>query len=539
MGGLTLARGIGLGAAVIVTTGAAVPTAAATRITPYLEVQQVLLADLGGSGDTLTYTALAAGIDGSVQTRRVQATINYRYERRIPWNDNLGDQNIHTGLARGSYQLVPNVLTLEAGAIATRTRTDIRGAAPVFLVGNVDNVTQVYGGYVGPTLNTHAGALQLGASYQLGYVRADSDRNILLPVGQPRLDSYDDATSHNLTASVGMPTSAGLPFGWTVSGQYQREDAGQLDQRFELKNVRGDVTVPVSPTLALTGGVGYEDIQQGQRPPVRDANGIPVISRKGRYVTDKTSPRLLAYDQSGLIYDAGVIWKPNRRTTLIAKAGHRYGGFTATGSLEWRMSEKSGLQIVVYDGIQSFGRLLTQNLSSLPTDFVLPQNPLIDNLGGCVFGTTPGTGGCLNDAFQSLNTSNFRNRGVTGLYTLVNGRWTFGLGGGYSQRKYFSPVQAGLFTLDGVKDDSWVVQANAARQLTASSGISAALFAQWYKSGIAGADSVSATGATAAYYHTFGQRLSAQASAGIYTYDQEILDNSVSGQLLLGMRYQF
>src|SRR5205085_7042072 len=37
----------------------------------YLEVTQVLSADLGHGGDTLTYTSVAAGVDGIVQTRRV------------------------------------------------------------------------------------------------------------------------------------------------------------------------------------------------------------------------------------------------------------------------------------------------------------------------------------------------------------------------------------------------------------------------------------------------------------------------------------
>ncbi|MDB5717950.1 MAG: hypothetical protein JWM38_1377 [Sphingomonas bacterium] len=524
--------------AIAIGTGAA-SASAETRITPYLEVQQVLDADLGGNGgDVLTYTALAAGVNASVSGDRVQATATYRYERRIPWNDNLEDANIHSGLARASVQVVPQLLTIEGGAIATRVRSDIRGAAPVFLTGDNANVTQVYGGYIGPSLATRVGDLQVGANYQLGYVRADSSNNILLAPGQPRLDTFDDATSHNLNASVAMPVG-NLPFGWTVSGGYSREDTGQLDQRYDGKYARLDLVLPVAATLALTAGVGYEDIEASQRAPLRDPFGVPLIGSDGRYRTDPSSPRLLSYDSDGLIYDAGVIWRPNRRTTLTARAGHRYGGTTVTGSLDWRMSQNSGLQVVVYDGIESVGRLLTRNLNALPTGFELPRNPLLDPGGGCVFGTTPGTGGCLNDVFQSLNTANFRNRGVSALYTLGRGPWTFGLGGGYTQRKYFAPIQPAFFSLDGIKDESWTVQANAARPLSASSGVNAALFADWYKSGIDGGIDVSSTGATGSYYHMFGQRLSAQASLGVYTFDQDGFESDLRGQLLLGMRYQF
>jgi hypothetical protein len=532
---INLARTVTLSSAAI---AAAAPSPAAKSVIPYIEVQQGALVDLNGDGDVLTYTALAAGVDASINTPRAQGTISYRYERRFPWNDNTADQSIHNGLARGSLQLVPKVLTLDGGAIATRTRTDIRGSAPTFFFGDNDNITQIYGGYVGPTLTTRVGPLDVGADYRFGYVRAQSNANFLLAPGQPRLDTFDDATSHTVDASVGMP-SGRLPFGWKVIGGYTREDAGQLDQRFAAKLARGEIVVPVSPTLALTAGVGYEDLESSERAPLRDANGVPVVNRRGRYVTDKSSPRLLSYDQEGLIYDAGVIWRPNRRTTLIARVGHRYGGFTAIGSLDWRMTRNSGLQVNVYDGIESFGRSLTRGLNDIPTGFVLQRNPLIDNISGCIFGTTPGTGGCLDNAFQSLTTANFRSRGVNVLYTLEQGRWTYGFGGSYNNRKYLAPVQGNLFTLNGVRDESWQLQGNASRVLNARSTVNGALFANWYKSGIAGSSDVSSLGATASYYHTFGRRLSGQASAGVYTYDSANFDAQAAAQLLFGLRYQF
>ena len=540
MGAITLVRrmGMGVGLAAAFAAGPAPAAQSTTRITPYIEVQQVLDADLNGGGETLTYTQVSAGVDASISSKRVTATINYRYDRRIPWNHHLNNENVHTGLARASVVAIPNTLTVEAGAIATRARSDIRGAAPVFFTGDNSNVSQVYGFEAGPSLTTHAGPVEIGANYRLGYVKVDETSGVALPTGQPRIGTLDSAVSHDATASVGMP-SGDLPFGWTVSGGYSRETTHQLSQRFEQKYVRGDVVVPVAPTLALTGGVGYEAIKISQRAILRDAAGAPVLDSHGRYKSDKSTPRLLAYDQTGLIYDGGVIWKPNRHTTLVARAGHRYGGTTFTGQLDWRTGKRSGLQVSVYDGIESVGRLLTQNLNSLPTTFELQRNPLLDTVGGCVFGTTPGTGGCLNDAFQSLNGANFRNRGVTALYSVGRGPWTFGVGGGYARRKYIAPVQGNFFTVNGLKDESWIVQGNAARQLSPNSGINGAIFADWYKSGIAGANDVSSVGGTASYYHTFGRRLTGTASAGIYSYDQSGIDNVVSGQLLLGVRYEF
>src|SRR3546814_1275787 len=86
-----------------------------------------------------------------------------------------------------------------------------------------------------------------------------------------------------------------------------------LDQRFEDEWARLDATLPVSPTLALIGGVGYEKIEISQRSPLLDGNGVPVISSSGRYVTDEGSPRQLIYDFDDIIWDVGVLWRPSHR----------------------------------------------------------------------------------------------------------------------------------------------------------------------------------------------------------------------------------
>jgi hypothetical protein len=213
------------------------PAVARTEVSPYLELGQVLVADLKGPDDeVLTYSQVAAGIDAQIAGPRAQLQLNYRYERRIAWDDNVADDDIHTGIARGAYQVVPNLLTVEAGALAQRARTDIRGDAPGILEGNIDNVSQVYSVYAGPTLATQAGPLDIGAAYRVGYTKAEAGNFVAAP-GQPRLDKFDDSVTQLATASVGMDASE-LPVGWTIQGAYERTDAGQLDQRFEQKGVQ-------------------------------------------------------------------------------------------------------------------------------------------------------------------------------------------------------------------------------------------------------------------------------------------------------------
>jgi hypothetical protein len=95
-----------------------------TRITPYIEVQQVLTADFSG-GDVLTYTGVGGGVDASVATRRVQATISYNYQRRFGWSGDLKDHDVHSGLAAVHVEAVPGLLSFDAGAMAARSHADI------------------------------------------------------------------------------------------------------------------------------------------------------------------------------------------------------------------------------------------------------------------------------------------------------------------------------------------------------------------------------------------------------------------------------
>ncbi len=513
---------------------AATPAHAKHDVAPYLEVQQVLDADLNG-GETFTYTAVAAGIDASVSSKRVEAQVSYRYERRIAWGGNdVGDDDIHTGLARLDYHLTPDV-TLEAGGIAARARTDIRGATPLFLTGNDSNVSQIYGFYAGPSFARQFGSLDVTAAYRFGYVNVDNGiDDIVIGAGQPVLDSYSSSTSHEFDASVGMRVGT-LPFAWTVSGGLMRENVNRLSQRYDARFIRGDVTLPISYTLALTAGVGYENIEISQRDFRRNPDGTPALTGNGRLIAD--GPRLLAYDTDGLIYDAGVIWRPNHRTSLEAHVGKRYGETFVTATLEYRVNEYLGVQAGVYNSVQSFGRQLTNRVATLPTAFRNPINPLVGNLDSCVFGDTPGSGGCL-DALQSVNTSNYRSRGAYALVSGGRGRWRYGVGASYDQRKYLAPSSATFFSLDGVKDDSFTAEATLTRDLSATASIQGALYGQRYDSGIDNTPATTSLGATATYSKAFSNHLSGQAALGVYNTEQDGFSDTV-GTALIGLRYQF
>jgi hypothetical protein len=508
------------------------------EITPYIEAAQVLSAELSPGNEITTYTSLAAGVDASVNGRNNTAALSLRYERRIGWEDDAPDGDVVTGIARASVGLVPQVLTLEAGAFAARSRVDGNGSAITGPI--VDNlgVANIYAAYGGPTLHTNAGALEIEAQYMLGYARIDEPDALVTAPGADPVDIFDDSVTHNATVRVGSRPNRLLPVGVGVGAGWYREDISNLDQRVEDRWVRGDVTVPLGPTFALVGGVGYEDVEVSSRDALRDGLGVPVIGPDGRLVTDPSSPRVLAYDVEGLIWDVGVLWRPSRRTSLEAHVGRRYGSTTYYGTLSYAPSSRSSLNIAVYDNVAGFGGMVTRVLDQLPTDFIASRNPLTGDLGACVASLESGS--CLGGALGAIRSSTFRSRGVAGSFAVSTGRTSFGIGAGYDRRKFIAADGTVLEATNGQMDESIWAMAYLNGRIDARSSYSASAYANWFQSGFDLAGDTTGFGASAAYHRELVRRLTATAAVSIDTVSrEELVDDIWTAAALLGLRYSF
>lgn len=524
-------------------TGALCATPAAAErhkkrvdISPYIEIGQVVTADVQND-DVLTYTTVAAGLDTSIHTRRAEVQISYRYEHRFSESGTLTDSDVHTGLARANVHLLP-MLSVEGGAIATRARADVRGAAPGILAGNTPNISQIYSVYAGPTFGTDVGLFGVSGSYRYGFTKVEAPSATGVDPSQPRLDVFDKSQNQVAQASVNLRSGTLLPVGITVSGAWERDDASQLSQRYDGKYGRADVLWPVLPTLALTAGVGYENIKITQREAVRDASGQPVVDSRGRFQEDLTVPPRLAYSFDGIYYDAGVVWKPSPRTNLEAHIGRRYGSWSYTGTFSYAPTRNVAVAVNVYDGVTTFGRQLRNGLSSVPTSFQTNGSAIGPDYNGCTFGADGGAGGCLNDVFQSISTAAFRARGVNGVATLSRGRTSFGVGAGYANRKFLAPSGGALFSVDGVTDESYYLQLFASQALDSRTVLQGNLSANYYDSGIAGAKGVFGVGGNVSLGRSFG-RLSAQASVGAYSFGLSGAQAVIAVDASLGARYQF
>jgi hypothetical protein len=510
------------------------------EIAPYIEADQVLTAELQPGSDVVTYTDVAAGVDASIVGHYSAASASVRYEYHFGETGGAVDGDTLSGLARVSYAVVPHAVSIEAGAMAAQSTVNSSGGSFTGTFSrNESTSSQIFSGYIGPSVETQVGDLQIEGHYRFGYTKVEEpDAVVVGTTGVVPVDLADESTTHNAQARVGIRPYTVLPIGFGVGGMWNEQNVSNLDQRVRDRNVRGDVTVPVSPTFAFAGGVGYEDVEVSSRDALRDSAGNPVIGSDGRYVTDKSAPRRIAYQTDGLIWDVGVLWRPSKRTSLEAYVGERYDSTTYYGSFAYAPNSRESVNVSVYDGITTFGGVIGDRLAGLPAEFTAVRNALSGDIGGCVSSLEGGA--CFGGALGSLESAAFRSRGFSASYAVRLGRTTAGVGIGYDRRKFIAAPGTVLASADGVVDETWWGSAYLSRELDARSSIHFSATETWLDSGFAASGGRAfAYSATLAYYRHLIAGLSGTAAVGIDGITQQTLPDIVSASALLGLRYGF
>ena len=505
-------------------------------IQPYIEVSQILSAELSPGDDVLTFTTIAVGVDINVQGRNSGAAVSLRYERNIGYDDNSVDADTISGVARGTLALVPNALSFEAGALASRTRVDAGGGTTANPLVREDAESRFYSFYAGPSLNTRAGDVDVQGVARIGYSRFENDSVLTDAQGDP-VDVFDDSVTYQGQVRAGFRPDTVLPVvGLAVTAGGFQEDISNLDQRVRDLFVRADVTVPVSPTLALVGGIGYENVEISSRDALRDANGDPVIGTDGRFVTDPSSPRIVAFDVDGLLWDVGVMWRPSSRTSLEARVGERYDSTTYYGTFTYVPNQRSAFALAAYDGVTGLGGQLNNSLAGLSSDFEAIRNPVTGDFGGLVNGTE---GQAIIGGPGSVRSAAFRGRGVRASYQRQMGRTTAALGAGYDRRTYIAAAGTVLAPLDGLTDESYYVIGGVTRQIGQSASLTTNAYINWFDSASDGGD-VTAFGGSAAYNQSLTRRLTARAALAIDYFDSEFsAEDFAYATALVGLRYDF
>lgn len=535
-GAQEMAEQAGGGGAAAVTGGGEQPNARRIIIAPYIEAGQTFYAGIKPAEEVLTYSSIAAGVDATINGRNTQGTVSLRYEHQIGWG-RQNNADVLSGVARMSTQIVPGTLQIDYGAFADRAYIASNGAALPDAPVAGHSLSQIWSVFAGPTLNTHVGDVDVLAHYRFGFTQEGA------PVGDSSVaqanapDSFARAQVHDAGAMVGFKPGTLLPIGLAAEGGYYHEDISLLGQHVDNAHVRGIVTVPVTPTLQVVGAAGAEHVKVSSYNAVVDASGNPVLDGQGHYISDNSSPRIVAYDTSGLIWDVGVVWRPSPRTALDMHYGRRYGGYGAWGSFAWTPNNRNAVNVSVYDNLVGFGGDLTGALAGAPTAFAAIRDPISGNLSSCV-ATTQG-GGCIASVLGSVNGLVYRDRGVTAQYSHNFGRIQSGLAAGYDNREYIAGASTVLGAYNGKTDQYYWAAAFASDDLGPHSNLSGTVDVYRFESGLSSAGDATGIHASGTYRYRFTRHLTASATLAVDGINSQALDDvwAVSGALAL--RYTF
>lgn len=504
-------------------------------IRPYIEAQQVADDQIspGGGGGVLTYSVLAVGADALINGRNTQGSVSLRYERRFGWGPTASGNGL-SGMANLSTRITGG-LRMDYGGYANRFQTSNSGATFADYNNSGDSLSQVYSVYAGPSLSTHSGDVAINGAYHAGYTKVDNQLN---GSAVTAINTLDHSVSQDARLAVGTkPGGLGLPVGLGVEGGWFREDISNLDQRVTDLHARAQVIVPVTQSLALLGGVGAEKVQVSSRDAVRDANGNAVVDAGGRLVTNESSPRYIAFDTSGLIWDVGAQWRPSSRLSAEAHIGRRYGRLGGYGFVNWQPGANTTFNVTVYENLTGFGGALATALAGSSTEFAAIRDSITGNLSSCVGTMTGGT--CIGGATGSINGQVYRGRGVTASLMHTIGRWQVGLGAGWDRRVYIAAPETVLAELNGRTDQYYWVAGYAGGKVSQRSSIQTTLALYKFESGLVANGDISAVRATGVYQYYFSRHLTGSASLAVNGMKREDADDLWTASGALGMRYSF
>jgi len=386
------------------------------EVNPFVSLRQVV-AD-GTRREGRGWLEAGAGFAALLDTNRVDGNISYRYNRRIPEFGNIKTRNRHNANANVRAELIDDFLMLNAGGTASQYTTDARGFNATNPDDESSNQTQIFSGYVEPSVLQRIGDFATFQSrYRLGAVSADSPREGLTSPGSIGLDPSDGIGSR-LSDSITQTASATLAstratntINWSLTAQGTHEDVDQLNQKYRGYSAGGELSFRVSRKLELIGSGGYEDIENTQDSILFDEEtGLPDLDENGHFQIDPEMPRRTAYDFSGAYWNAGFRYTPSRRTSFEFRAGERYG--SANFFLDFNHRSRGGMSVRAnfQQTLNSFSRLLTLYENGIPVGMTRVGGTSQLGVPLCAFGIDPASEdeSCMFGLTQSLTPATFK-----------------------------------------------------------------------------------------------------------------------------------
>lgn len=400
------------------------PAAAETQLSPYVETRLVARSsDPFDLGSYRIFSEATAGVSANFDSKRVDGSLYYRISRRLPLgNTPVSDRVRQYGSGSVRSELVRDYLYLNASGNASVVSPSLGG----FINPDSDNRfdQQAYGAAVQPIFShTFANRIRTTATYRYGLFETEGGSPPLM-IGQvfnidrPYFGGSSDTRNQSASASIGN-VSRSDRLRLQLNGNWQRDRIEQLNEHYDSKRLVLDGEFAITRFLSVVGSGGYEDIHNELDQVFLDPlTGFPILDSAGRLQRDPFNPRYITFDYAGETYDAGVRLKPSRRTGLLARAGKRYGSFSASGSAYYQIRSDLTLSASYNDSIDNFGRLFTTFFADPITGTIIPVGSFAGGggrntpigAGSCALGYDFETGACELNLTQIATSATFRNK---------------------------------------------------------------------------------------------------------------------------------
>ena len=287
-------------AAMLVVTLPAFGQSADLRVTPYLNVTEMVTDNarltLDDTKDWAAITEVTPGISLQGQNRRLSYSANYRYQSLFYVGEFEDRSAYHQLNANGHTEVVKNHLVVDANATVTQQLVDPQRPLPNDNLSITNNLTTAQSIGVTPQFMHRIGSWAK-ANYRYSRYWTDFTSGALQRSGY---EEYG-ATFSSADRFYKMP--------WSVRYQRRNSVVGS-ERRLQSQEAEGSVRYVVSRKLSFLANGGYT---------------------KNRYVQVQglQSPQ-------GTNWRVGLAWHPTVRTTFQATGGQTYYGDTYQGSISHR-----------------------------------------------------------------------------------------------------------------------------------------------------------------------------------------------------------
>lgn len=364
--------------------GAAI--AAEWRITPRIEVDEtyndnITLAPKGREkADFITTISPGIGVRGT--GRRVSLNLDYDPQALFFARESDNDQQRQRLRGGGQVELWEKVLFLDAQASINQQVVSSTGGVGGTDLSASQNLTTVQTYNIGPTFKHHFGPYADSETrYQFSAVTVDSE-------------NVADTTSN--TASFVLRNGRYFTdLGWTLTlNESRTERSGGTattvntftNTASDRRLAKADTRYAINSMFSLLAGVGYEKIKD--------------VS--------------LLQQPDGLLWDAGVLFRPSRTSSFKVTHGRRFGDPNTAVDVSYQIGPKTTLTASYDQTIQTSQGLLSDSLSRITVD---EFGRLIDRQTGLPFNP--------NDPTFGLNAGAFRSDRFATTLNAVRGRNTF------------------------------------------------------------------------------------------------------------------